>query len=235
MKKIIILAFMVIILASCGNTEIIEKIEPIQEKPTQIKIDNIETIDKNIEKKITFSDLEYNLSKIKSIDLDEQKIMLINEELKNIFTSSIIEKAKKENDIKMCTQLNSNSQNFCEMEIIVNSKNVDNCNNLSNTWSIDSCKNDITMNLASKELNEKLCDNLIDKSEKKNRINSCKNEILFEKALKNLDIKFCDKISETSQKESCKNMLKMEKEMKLEQEKMEKEMKLEQEKMENKN
>lgn len=138
MKKIIILAFTVMILASCGNTEIIEKIAPTQEKPTQekttqIKIDNIETIDKNIEKKITFSDLEYNLSKIKSIDLDEQKIMLINEELKNIFTSSIIEKAKKENDIKMCTQLNSNSQNFCEMEIIVNSKNVDNCNNLSNT------------------------------------------------------------------------------------------------------
>lgn len=177
------------------------------------------------QKTITYSDLKENLEKIKDIDLPPMEAEMLNYELKHIFTSNIKKESIDKNDIKICEKLNADEIEWCKTEFIYNkamtSNNPSDCEAITDTWSINSCKNNIFLTQANKKSDISICDKIIDNSEEKFELNMCKNNILLEKARKDLDSNICNKITTDMEKQMCTDMIKMEKEMKDIEKKME--------------
>lgn len=196
MKKIIVITFSLFALLSCGietDNEIIEN-----------------KIVENIEKEISFSSLENNLNKLKSFELNSWELGFINSELLSIFNRKIEEKAFNTNDLSVCEQLDENVDN-CKYNVTIKFNDIEKCNLLSADFFIIDCKNQITKNIAYDNLDETVCDDLLDDSEEKYIINSCINRVITLKASKGLDLNLCEQISNVNEQDFCREAVEMEK------------------------
>ena len=231
MKKIIIIALSLFVLASC-NTE-----NKIETKNNSIKAEKQENIEnKNIEnnfqeKKVSIWDIKNNLSKLENTSLDDDNLRMLNDQVVYLYNDKIKKEAIEKKDLKTCDKLDKNSINSCKVEVIKSMWDTTKCDSLKEENAIKSCKNEVNRDLANKKLDTKYCDKLIDDSEEKIEIKSCKNRILSEQAIKNLDLGACKKITEKNEVEMCEENVKMEKKRKQEEEKMNKRMKQQEEEM----
>ena len=245
MKKIIIIALSLFILLSCNTESKIEK-EIVSDKNIEVKSEIVNTPELlEGSSKITISDLEKNISKLKDIDFNSEDLRMLNEQVIWMFNNSIENEAIKNNDAWICKKLDKNNIENCKKQVYIKSKKIDSCDNLVENYAKRDCKNSILKEQANSNLDETICDTLIFEEQeiveaeedllivgiKKYEINNCKNRVYEKKALKNIDSNICKKISEKNEIEMCEELVKMEKEMKKQEEEMKEKMKQEKERM----
>ena len=218
MKKIIILLALSVLISSCWVKQEINK--TVNKISVENKVETQENIAWDIENpwiennKITVSDLEKNISKLKNIKVWSEDLRLLNEQIIWIFNNSITSEAIKKLDVNICDKSDKNYSDNCKMQVLREIWDAEKCSIFSETGALNNCKNEILKTNAEKKLDENICDKLIDNSPEKFEINSCKNRVLEQKAIKNLDSNVCKKITEKSQIDMCIENVKMEKENK---------------------
>jgi len=249
MKKILILLFTLFIVTSCNNevttnnvaevgktevkgevvtdswnvenkevNDVVEKVKAESSSIDEVKVKPDNTL--ALDSWVKYKDVKKNLEKLEGLNVDGMELEMINSQLKNIYTSHVKNEVKEKNDINLCDKLDSGELESCKTQFVISKWDSKECEILWNTWSVNKCKNTIITNQANSNLDEKVCDKLIDVTEEKSEINSCKDSIYLEKARKKSNIIFCTKITDEVSKNMCKDMVKIEKEQKA----MEKEM-----------
>lgn len=214
MKKIIIIALTIFALTSCGQNWMNNNAETWI---SQVELDSINIVQEKekdwdiIEEKITVWKIEKSLFKLNGVDVSNDDLQMLDENINYIYNNSITNKALENNDITLCSKLEENNQYSCKKSIIVKWWNIEKCYELTNTWSINSCKNEIFYKKADSDLDESICEKIIDESEEKFEINSCKNRILTEKARVSLDKNICKKIDNMNDRSMCLEIIQMEK------------------------
>ena len=189
------------------NSNNIQLGDIIEEDPL---INSVEEIESEKEVVTVFSDLENNLRKLKSLDLDSNELEFLNLELLNALKREMEEKAVKSNNLSICDELDNNV-NICKYFAAVKSNDINNCDKLWDESSIINCKNEINEIIAYKNLDESICNDILDDTEKKYLINSCINKVITKKALKNWDGNVCKQISNIEEQNFCKESVEMEK------------------------
>ena len=207
MKKLTVLSLL-FLLISCNNIET-NNSDDIKE---YVKSEVLE-----IEKKDMFFELDNNIIEFKKHDIKDFELKDLNDMISSIIYSNISEKAIENNNLKDCDKLGNNFIDMCKEGVIINNlwESIDDgvCNILSNTWSINSCKNSINMNLANIMFDVKFCEKIIENLGEGYDINYCKSKVLSEKAVKELNSNICNEILEESEINMCKDEVKMKKEM----------------------
>jgi len=213
MKKILIITLPLFILLSCTQNWVINKANNSDSWSLEIEQNDLA----NFQETKTVSDIEKRLSKLKEIEVSNTDLKMLDYTINSIYISSIRNKAQEKNDINICSKLNGNDQYSCKKSVLVKAWDIEKCSLLTDTWSINTCKNEIISNKAQINLDEKICENIIDESELKFEVNSCRIMALTNKAIKSLDSKMCNKISNELEKNMCIERVKIEKATQIEQ------------------
>ena len=215
MKKIIIISVLSLVLVSCNWEIKNDKIETTEKKVSvENKVEVQENVAWDIEniwienKKITVSDLEKNISKLKEIDFNSEDLRMLNEQAIWMFNNSVTNEAIKKLDINICDKTDKNYSDNCKMQVLRKIWDAEKCNIFTETWVLNNCEMEIFKTNAQKNLDEAICEKITEKFE----INNCKNSVLEQKAIKNLDSNICNKITEKSQIDMCVELVKMEQE-----------------------
>ena len=199
MKKIIVIMLSLLFLASCNNVGI-ENNES-QATEAELKVHEYGEFEIN--------ELEKNLAKVKNIELESWELEFINLELVEIFNRQIEKKALNDNDLSICEQLEDNVDD-CKYNVTVMSKDINNCDKLLEESYILNCKNDITVNIATEDLDESICNDIIDESGEKHIFNSCITRVIMSKASQNWDSNLCNKINNLADQSVCIEAVEME-------------------------
>lgn len=207
MKKIIFLISF-FLLASCSSG--LSDLEKQNEEKTTNEIvknnlsetEEIKTSSNDIEK------IELTLSKLKETWLDSMESQDILNNMESLLNRKVTDKAISQKDIKLCSELSNSDISSCEIRVISESFEKSDCDMLSNTGSVNSCKNTFTKKEIISSNNPLLCEEIIWESEEE--VLRCKDRVNQSKALKDLDKSFCENISENIEKDMCKDMIEME-------------------------
>jgi len=224
MKKIITLSILLFTLVSCWNEiekEVNNKIEEKKEIVLKTNSDNINT---NSGWELTIWDIKNNLTKLKSVEIDTVDLDMINSNIELLYNNKVELEALKSNDIKICDKINDEGSNdSCKKRFFIAANDVKSCDLLKATDMQGVCKNSIIEKIASKSLNEELCEKMtFQKQENPNleeelvlenwkvEIQNCKNRVLIEKAISKKDSNICNNISQENERNNCEELVKME-------------------------
>lgn len=212
MKKIIVLILSLFILVSCTTdieVEVPEKINNIEKNNSWIIEENQEI--EETQKVNDFSSLEQNLELLKEINISEGDIITLNDIMYSVIVENITTEAIEKKDLNICSKLNGNFAIECKQTVIIKNSDIVTksnwCEQLSDTGAITSCNNKFYKIKALENLDENLCDKILDDSVEKLDINSCRNEIFIEKAIKKLDYVICNKITNFDVRQMCKELV----------------------------
>ncbi len=191
-----VLLFSVFIFSSCNQN--IPKNE----------INNNSIVEKNEINNNSIVDI--NIKKLKKYEISENDKAMLNNLINSILVRNVISDAIKNNNLKLCNELDNNFINECKEKVIISNseENIESCKQLWNSWAILNCTNNFYKNIAYNKLNESFCKKIIDNSFEKFLVNSCLNDILIKRAVKNLDYNICNKILNTDVISVCKKLVK---------------------------
>ncbi len=199
------------------NTEI-----PVIEKSPEPKIEAPKVIEKTPElikkeetkkKRKIFPKLEKNIKKLKQTNISSEEVEQINQAVESAVVKAVSETATTTDNIEVCNALDENFIEGCKKEVILeNAESDSECEQLSESGSVDSCKNTFHESQALEESNVALCDRILNPA----WILACKNRVFLNIAKVSLDESVCEQLSETFEKQECKRQIKTEIQLKKE-------------------
>ncbi len=194
MKKIFILTLSLLILTSCSKSSTQIKVNE-STKNTTYSYENI------LEKINTDYKQDTNLN------------TCLTRNINSCFNSAVNEKAQDKSDYKICEDLSDNAViETCKEAVILNKAKKEENEKLCDVLekNKDMCYYQVLSFLATEKLDTKYCDLLIESNTWSwtavtNDKNMCINSVLMQTAIKKKNISYCKMLKEKSMQETCKN------------------------------